>query len=96
MYIVQGPTSNHEVILRWAERHSAVPAEIKPRKFDGEPSLLWFLFDLKGTEEIRPISWDDFFARFDVLGLKILFDETPYFELIHLREAPQELVLDQA
>ena len=66
-------------------RHAAVPAEVKLFKFDGEPSVLYILFgDARGgTPEIRPISWEDFFARFDLLGLSIVFDESPYYQFIH-------------
>lgn len=87
---MQGPIRDHEVIRQWAARHSAVPAEIKPRKFDGEPALLWFLFDSKGSEEIVPITWENFFALFDLLGLKLMIDETPYFELVDKKRFPGE------
>ena len=88
---MEGPSTDHDVIRRWAERHSASPAEIKPRKFDGEAAVLWFLFKSGGTEDICSITWEDFFARFDLLGLKLLFDDTPDFELVHMRKSPEEL-----
>lgn len=83
---MDGPTSNHAEIWQWAARHQASPAEISPGKFDGEPSILHFLFGelrAKGTAELHPISWDDFFARFDLMGLTLVYDETPMFELLH-------------
>ena len=81
---MRGPTCDHDEIFLWAQRHSAVPAEVVPRKFDGEPSLLYFLFgrERAGTPEIRPISWEDFFARFDLMELLIVYDDSPYFELL--------------
>ncbi len=78
------PTRDHAKIRNWARRHDAAPAEIKPFVFDGEPSILYFLFGASkaGTDEIRPISWEDFFAKFDLLELAMAWDEDqPIFEL---------------
>lgn len=79
------PTRDHEEIRRWATRNDASPAEIKPILFDSEPSILYFLFGeaKSGTPEIVPISWQDFFARFDLMNLSIVLDErTPQFEIV--------------
>ena len=84
------PTRDHGQILAWAKKHNAVPAEIKPEKFDGEPAILYFLMgELKsGTPEIRPISWDHFFAQFDLLGLALAWkDDLPVFELVKIEDA---------
>ena len=82
----QEPTSDHAKILAWADRHFATPAEVRTRVFDSQPSVLRFLFnDLRnGTPDLRPISWDDFFARFDLLKLSLLLDEAPGFEFIEV------------
>lgn len=52
------PTQNHKIIRHWATTHDAVPAEMPPLKFDGEPAVLTFLLGNAkvGTPEIRPIS----------------------------------------
>ena len=78
------PTSDHDEILAWAKRHDAVPAEIVPRIFDSEPSILHFLFGRAkaGLPEIRPIGWDEFFAKFALLELKMVFDDSPTFQLL--------------
>ena len=80
-----GPTSDHEVIVAWAKKHEAVPAEVTPRKFDSEPAILHFLFGKAktGLPEIVPISWESFFAQFDLMGLVMVFDDTPTFEILH-------------
>ena len=80
-----GPTSDHRVIRAWATKHDAVPAEITPRKFDGEPAILHFLFGRakSGLPEIVPISWENFFAQFDLMELVMVFDDTPTFEILH-------------
>ena len=83
---MQGPTRDHAEIRLWAARHDAVPAEIKPYKFDGTPSIMHFLFGeaKSGTEKLRPIGWDDFFARFDLLELTLVYDESPTFEILQV------------
>ena len=85
------PTRDHQAIRQWAARTGAVPAEVKPRKFDGEPSILYFLFGSaakNGTPEIRPISWEDFFARFDLLDLSMVYDQTSsQFEIVRLEKS---------
>ena len=84
---MHGPTSDHTEILRWAERHQAAPAEIKPFIFDSLPSVLYFIMGRGGgTTELHPIAWEDFFARFDLMGLVMVFDETPNFEILQLEK----------
>ena len=77
-------TSDHGEILAWASRHDAVPAEVIPRVFDSEPAILHFLFGKAkaGLPEIKPISWESFFAQFDLLGLVMVFDDSPTFEIL--------------
>lgn len=84
----QEPTSDHAKILDWAQRHRAIPAEVRTRVFDSQPSVLRFLFnDLRiGTPDLRPISWEDFFARFDLLNLSLLLDEAPAFEFVEVEQ----------
>ena len=83
-----GPTTDHEEIRRWAEAHNAVPAEVFPHLFDGEPAVLRFLFgvDPIGTTELRPISWENFFAHFDLLGLALVYDDQPTYELLQIED----------
>jgi hypothetical protein len=86
------PTRDHNVIRSWVEKHDGVAAEVIPFKFDGEPTILHFLFGeaKAGTPELRPISWDDFFARFDLLGLSLAFDdETPRYQLVRVEKSMQ-------
>ncbi len=84
---MSGPTADHKEIQGWATRHNAHPAQKKPLTFDSEPALLHFVFgkDLE-TEEIRSITWDSFFAQFDLMGLQLVFDETPDFELLQIEK----------
>lgn len=73
-----GPTHDHEEIRRWAAIHGATPVEIALLKHDGEPTKIAFMF-LKGPKsapEMKPISWANFFALFDLMGLSFVYDET--------------------
>ncbi len=83
------PTRDHDEIKQWALRHGAVPAEIRPLIFDSEPGILHFLMGTArtGTPELHPITWDDFFARFDLMELSFVYDErSPQFELVHVEQ----------
>ena len=80
-------TNDHDIIQHWAKRFGAVPAERKVFTFDSEPALLHFLFGAAkaGTPELRPITWEDFFARFDLLGLSVALDnESPDFDIVRV------------
>lgn len=70
------PTRDHDVIRTWGMQNLATPAEVLPFVFDGEPAQLHFLFGkaVVGTPELRPISWEEFFARFDLLNLSLAFE----------------------
>ncbi len=72
-----GPTSNHDEIRRWAAVNGAVPVEVQSNLFDSEPTKLGFIFPRgKPSEpEFKPISWDGFFALFDVLQLSLVYDD---------------------
>ena len=81
-----GPTSDHAQIRAWAEKHRATPAEVRPFVFDSMSSVIRFLFDEagdSGTPELRPISWDSFFARFDLQHLVMVYDDAePLFTIL--------------
>ena len=84
------PTQNHKIIRHWALTRDAGPAEIMPLKFDGQPAVLTFLMGeaKRGTPEIHPISWESFFAQFDLLDLSFAFDhESTEFDLVRVEKA---------
>ena len=88
---MRGPTRDPTEIRQWAERHNGSPAEIIPHVFDSEPAILTFVFgraSLKGTDEIRPISWDTFFAQFTLLDLVLVYDDSPTCEILHADKPP--------
>ena len=86
------PTRDHKEIRRWAAKHNAVPAESTPITFDSEPTMLHFLMGAakEGTPELHPISWESFFAKFDLLRLALAYDEvTPQFDLVRIEQSPR-------
>ena len=84
------PTRDHQQIRQWAAKHNATPAEINKLKFDGEPAILYFLTGQAagGTTDLRPISWESFFAQFDLLNLSMAFDDSsPRFSIVRVESA---------
>ena len=83
------PTRDHDTIRAWAARHGAVPAQIKPAIFDSQPAILYFLIGKasRGTQELQPISWDNFFAIFGLLELAFAYDEgSTRFDLVQIEK----------
>ena len=81
-----GPTTNHLEIRSWAQARNALPAEVLPRKFDGEPAILCFVFEHLPVqaEMFEQISWDNFFALFDLMGLSLVYDGESSYELLQI------------
>lgn len=86
---MRGPTTDQQVILKWAQAHDATPCEVLPRKFNAEPAILRFLVGGPpgGTPELRPISWASFFAQFHLLGLVFMYvPDRPVYEFLQIEE----------
>ncbi len=71
------PTTNHQVIRYWAKLRGAHPAERLPGFVDGEQPILTFVFHRASQEQGRviPLSWEDFFDRFDLLDLAFMAED---------------------
>jgi hypothetical protein len=74
---LMGPTHDHGEIRAWASRHEVLPTELLPHHVNGEPVLLQLTLAsaMTGRLDLRVISWEDFFARFDLLGLTVVYDD---------------------
>ena len=70
------PTTNHQEIVAWASRNNAVPTEKLPQIVDGEPEVLRFMIreQAEVRKDVRLISWEEFFLKFDELGLSFVYD----------------------
>lgn len=69
--------TDHDQIRSWAAVRQASPAELPPHYHDGEPSELRFMF-LDCTDNdprLKPVSWEYFFRKFDLLGLAFVYED---------------------
>jgi hypothetical protein len=72
-------TTNHDEIRQWVESRGGKPASIAGTEKGGEEAGL-LRIDLPGgatNPPLEPISWEDFFQKFDAEKLAFLYqDET--------------------
>lgn len=71
-------TTNHDEIKAWVEKHGGTPATVKGTDKDGEHAgLLRIDFPgYSGKDSLEPISWEDFFKKFDESNLEFLYQES--------------------
>ncbi|MGY1723464.1 Rho termination factor N-terminal domain-containing protein [Blastococcus sp. SYSU DS0533] len=67
-------TSSHEVIRRWAEERGGVPATVEGTEHGDHLGVLRFDFGGE-NENLRHVSWDEWFATFDHRKLNFLYQE---------------------
>jgi hypothetical protein len=63
------------VIREWADQRSALPATIPGADADDRPTELRFDFEGGADDDLRPISWDDWFEAFDGRDLVFIYLE---------------------
>lgn len=69
-------TTDHNVIRKWAEQRQGTPATVKSTGDAEQPGLLRIDFPgYSGEGRLEPISWDDFFDKFDESGLAFLYQD---------------------
>ena len=73
-------TTNHEVIRRWASRHSAEPATGEatvsgPGTVTVNDGGTGIRFNFPAAARFRPITWDEWFEHFERHHLAFAFDE---------------------
>lgn len=87
---IAGPTTNHDEIRGWAETHRAVPTEVLPEHLNHVPVILRMMLPQMAAErkDIRVISWEEFFLKFDLLGLTFVYeqDRGGYNELLQIED----------
>ncbi len=87
---IAGPTTDHHEIRLWAQSRAAVPVEILPSFVDGEPALLRLMPKEQANDmpNVRVIGWEEFFCKFDALGLTLVYDNasTDYNEILQRDE----------
>lgn len=87
---ITGPTTDHYEIRHWADLHSAVPVEVLPVIVNSEPAVLRIMRKEQASDipNVLVISWDEFFCKFDALGLTFVYDDgsTGYNEILQIEE----------
>ena len=100
---VQRATTDRRTIEQWAKHHNATPAELPPARHDSEPAMLSFLMPGQERGELLDISWDQFFAVFQLQDLAFVYSENTSrepagseYELVHNRTKSAGPGLQQA
>ena len=69
-------TTDHSVIKKWVEERGGRPATVKRTGSREEPGILRVDFPgYSGEESLEPISWEDFFEKFEEKKLAFLYQE---------------------
>jgi hypothetical protein len=67
-------TTSHEVIRAWAEERGGVPATVEGTEHGDHLGVL--RFDFGGdSQNLRQVSWDEWFATFDARKLNFIYQE---------------------
>jgi hypothetical protein len=67
-------TRDHDGIKAWASERNAEPATIEDTSHGDRAGVLRFDFE-GGSDDLKHISWDDWFASFDSRDLVFLYQE---------------------
>ncbi|HET6549277.1 MAG TPA: hypothetical protein VFG79_12500 [Solirubrobacter sp.] len=69
-------TTDHDEIRRWVEEHDGKPASVRGTDNGDEAGVLRIDFPGgAGGDELEPIAWDEWFAKFDESNLAFLYQE---------------------
>ena len=69
-------TVDHDEIRRWAEERGGRPARVKGTGNDGDPGVIRIDFPgYTGEDTLEPISWEDWFRKFDEAKLAFVYQE---------------------
>jgi hypothetical protein len=67
-------TTHHEVIKQWAEARNGTPATVSGTEHGDHLGVLRFDFGGE-NEDLRQVSWDEWFKTFDERGLNFIYQE---------------------
>ena len=69
-------TTDHEEIRRWAEEREGRPASVRGTGSGDDVGLLRIDFPGgAGEDKLEPISWEEFFEKFDEKKLAFVYQE---------------------
>jgi hypothetical protein len=71
------PLTDHEAIQQWAEERNATPSCVKKTGGKGDVGMIRLDFPgYSGEDSLQPISWDEWFEKFDENELALIVQET--------------------
>ena len=69
-------TTDHDTIRRWVEERKGHPARVEGTGGRGDPGMLRIDFPgYSGEGKLEPITWDEFFRKFDEERLAFLYED---------------------
>jgi hypothetical protein len=69
-------TTDHDEIRRWVEEHGGKPASVRDTGSGDDPGVLRIDFPGgAGEDRLEPMSWDEWFEKFDENKLAFLYQE---------------------
>ncbi len=84
-------TTEHDEIRSWVEAHDGKPASVADTRDGDDAGVLRIDFPGgAGAPDLEPISWDEWFAKFDENELAFLYQtekadgsDSTFFKLVH-------------
>jgi hypothetical protein len=69
-------TTDHDEIRHWVEEHDGTPVTVRGTEHGDPAGVLRIDFPGgAGEDRLEPISWEDWFEKFDEEGLAFLYQE---------------------
>jgi hypothetical protein len=68
-------TTNHDVIRQWAEARDAKPATVPGTEHGDHLGVLRFDFPGYGGDDLKEVSWDEWFKTFDERKLNFIYQD---------------------
>jgi hypothetical protein len=69
-------TIDHDEIKRWVEKHGGKPVHVKGTGGKNDPGMLRIDFPGgAGADKLEPISWEEWFEKFEERKLSFLYQE---------------------
>ena len=69
-------TRDRDTIQQWAEERGAKPATVAGSEHDDHLGVLRFDFPGYGGQELKHVSWDEWFRTFEERKLEFVYQET--------------------
>ena len=69
-------TTNHDEIRKWAEARGAKPATVPGTEHGKHLGVLRLDFPGYGGQDLKQVSWDEWFRTFDQRDLTFVYQET--------------------